>query len=467
MSKIHLSSPLGRLALWANRFSERYKKAYLFVAVLFMLIGYAFLLLFPLLVIEGSAALFREIPNAKTTEHWIAVEIWAAILLFCLYLSRQIFCLRFPRVSGLKLSKDLAPDLYSLIAGMRKYNSKPSIRNVVLTDQYELRIEEAPRLGYPFSMSNTLVIGMPMLQTLTEEQFQGELLRRLNQYASGRFRPSHWLFRARLLWKRYADALESRKRFGEAPMRWFFSFYSPMFEMLTLPAARMDELVADSAVLEWLNDRDYFETVKSSVIAEIFLAAHYWRKVHQLALKNPKLPLNPFEELEHISGHLKSKEFRKKWLQGAYAAEQNVLKTMPAFRQRMEGIAQEKIRQVPVVEKTAAESCLGEARKDFISIIDKLWRSTTFRKWKLDYEKRRTDISRVKKLSRRSQTQVLKFREMMLYARLAKQLRGDPLRRSILKVLKRNVSHLLPSLPGWDLLQRKMKASRDAEDVIT
>lgn len=466
MSKNHLAGRYARLAHWVNAFAARYPKAYLFSAVLVMLLAYAFLLLFPYLVFEGTAVLFREIPNARTTEHWIIVEVWAAILLFGLFLSWQVFRLHFPRVSGLKLSKDLVPDLYGVIAGVRKCASKPSIRSVVLTDQYELRIEETPRLGYPFATSNTLVIGMPMLQTFSVEQFRGELLRRMSQYSSGRFRPSHWLFRTRLLWRQYSDALASRKRFGEMPMRWFFSLYTPLFEVLTLPAVRMDELAADSAVLEWMHDRDYFETVKSSIIAEIFLEAHYWRKVYRLALKNPQVALSPFQELEHISGHLQSKDFRRKWLQGAFAAEQNVCKPMPVLRQRMENIGQEKLRDVPIVEKTAAEACLGEARKDFISIIDKLWRSTTYVQWKSDYEKRRADIKQVKKLSRKSQQQVLSVREILLYAQLAKRLRGDPLRRSILKLVKRNVGNLLPSALSWNIFQRKMKASQEGGDII-
>ena len=414
MSKNHIAGRYSWLALWANVFSERHQKYYLAFTLLFMLLGYAFLLLFPFLVFEGATVLFKEISNARTTEHWIVVEVWSVILLFCLFLSRQILRLHFPRVSGLKLSKDLAPDLYALIERLRKYASQPSIRNIVLTDQYELRIEETPRLGYPFGTSNTLVIGMPLLQTLSEEQFRGELLRRMSQYSSGQFRFTHWLFRTRLLWRRYSDALARRNRLAEMPMRWFFSLYAPLFEVLTLPATRMDELAGDSAVLEWMNDRDYFETVKSSTIAEIFLQAHYWRKVHKLSLKNPTVKINPFTELEHISGHLQSKEFRRKWLQGAFSAEQNIFKAMPVLRQRMENIGQSTLRDVPIVEKTAAEVLLGEARNNFVSILDKLWHSTTFSQWKENYEQRRADVVKVKKLSRKSRAEILSIRDILI-----------------------------------------------------
>lgn len=457
MSRNYLAGRHDRLALWISAFYERYPRLYLCLAVLLMLFGYAFLLLFPCLVFEGTSVLLREISHARTAGHWIVVEVWAAILMFGLFIGWQIFRLNFPPISGLRLSKDLAPGLYASIAKVKNYAPQLSIRNVVLTDQYELRIEETPRLGYPFWTSNTLVIGMPMLQTLSEQQFRGEMMRRFSQYASGRFRPGHWLFRTRLLWRRYLEALCARKRLGEIPIRWFFAIYAPLFEILTLPASRMDELAADTAVLEWLNDRDYFDAVKSSAIAEIFLNAHYWRKVHQAALKNPTSVLNPFEKLEHISGHLKSKDFRGKCLQGAFASEQDFSKPVPVLSVRMEHAGQSQLRDAPIVETTAAEACLGDARKNYVSIIDKLWYSTTFSQWKAAYEQRCADIKKVKMLSKKSRHQALVFSEVLLYGRLAKRLRGDPVHRSFLKMFKRNVGALAP--PVLHFFRRKPTAS--------
>ena len=463
----HLSPPW--LVIWIAAFSERHPKFYLGFAVTLMLLGYAFLLLFPFLVVEGASVLIRELPKVKTTEHWIVVEVWFAILLFCLFVSQQIFQLHFPRVQGLKLPKELAPGLYSLIAEVRKTVSRPAIRNIVLSDQYELRIEAIPRFGYPFWTSNTLVVGLPMLQTLSAEQFRGEIMRRFSQYASGRFRPSHWLFRTRLLWCKYFYALAKSKRLGETPLRWFFSFYAPLFASLTLPAARMDELSADTAVLEWLNDRDYFETVKSSIIADIFLDAHYWKNVYQSVLKNPKETkdgLGPFAKLEHISGHLKSKEFRRKWLQDAFSADQDYSKATPSLRARMDIMGQSQLRDVPIVEETAAVVCLGDARKNYVPLIDKLWRSTTFMQWKAEYEKRCADIKTVKDLSRKSQKKVLRLGEMLSYARIAKQLRGDPLRSSLLKIFKRNLGNLWPTAWGRNFLTRKKQRSKPVESPM-
>jgi len=462
---------ISRMRLRVNTFSERYPRGYLCIALVLMLPGYFFLFLFPWLVFEGVSVLLQELPNIKASEHWLmeywfVVDIQVVILLFCLFFSLQIFQLHFPRVQGLKISRELSPALYSLVAGVRKHTKRPAIRNVVLTDQYELRIETTPRSGFPLLTVNTLVVGMPMLQTLSEAQFRGEVMHRLGQYASGRFRPTHWIYRTRLLWCKYQDALQKRKHIGEFPLRWFFSFYAPLFAGFTIPAARKDELAADGTVLEWLNDRDYFETVKSSTIAEVFLETCFWRKVYQLLRENSRITshikndtLNPFEKLEHISGHLKSKAFRGKCLQRAFAENQNIFKIGPVLRARMDNIGQSKLRDVPIVEKTAAAACLGNARKNYVSIIDKLWRSTTLVNWKADNEKQRADIETVKKLSLKSRRQILSIKEMLRYAQIAKRLRGDPLHKSLRKILKRSLGNLWSGFPGRNGFQRKQKTA--------
>jgi hypothetical protein len=176
--------------------------------------------------------------------------------------------------------------------------------------------------------------------------------------------------------------------------------------------------------------------------------------------------LNPFEKLEHISGHLKSKDFRKKWLQSAFTADQDYSKIMPALRARMENIGQSKLRDVPIVEKTAAAACLGEARKNYVPIIDKLWKSTTFADWKATYDKRQHDIKTVKKLSRKSQKKALNINEILRYARIAKRLRGDSIWSSVRKIMKRNVKNVWPASLSRNMFQRKLKTTQQANDIF-
>lgn len=459
----NISRRNDHLGFWADTFSGRRPALYLGLVLAVMMLGYAFIFMFPYLALKSASVLIEEISNMETTGQWVVAAIWFVVLVSCLFLSWKIAQLHFPRVQGLKLTRELAPDLYRLVAEVGKYTTPSTIRNIVLTDQYELRIEQTPRFGYPFGLDSVLVVGMPMLQTLSEEQFRCELLRRFGQYSGGRFRLSHWVFRARLLWRQYLDALVKHKSPGNLLMRWFFSIYTPLFDALALPVVRKDELVGDSCVLEWVNDRDYFDAVMSSTFAKSFLGGHYWRKVYQSALKTPKVVQKPFENLEHISGHLQSKAFRRKLLESAFSAEQNCFEPMPSLSVRMENIGQSKLRDMPVLDRTAAQVLLSDARKDIVPMMDELWYSTTFSHWKARYDKGLENLEMAKKISRKSQHKALSIKEVLLYAWLAKQLRGDSLRGSCTKMFKRNVknSFLAPLIRV--LFPRKVDATFKTE----
>ncbi|MBL1276928.1 MAG: hypothetical protein COB30_012660 [Ectothiorhodospiraceae bacterium] len=452
-------------ALWVSAFAQRSPKIYLGFAVGFMLLGYAFLLAFPFFIIEGiieGTAIFTgEVKTVGSFPQWLVASAWGAGIVFCVFMTRQVFQLHFSRISGLSISEEMAPALYALVSKVRNSTAGPDIKQIVITDQYELTIEETPRTGYPMWTSSTLVIGLPMLQTLSEQQFYGELVHRFSQYASGKFHPSHWLYRTQRLWTRYLEVLNKRHRLGDAPLRWFFSFYAPFFETLTLPARRMDELAGDSAALDWMHDREYFESAKSSIVADIFLDAYFWRRIYQSALANPSAKLKPFTELDAMSGHLKSKDFRRKWLQGAFASNQDFSRSVPSLRIRMDNMGQSQLRGVPIVEKTAAEAYLGDVRHKIVSILDALWRSTTLSSWKVNNKHRHADFESVKKLSRKSHQQMLTAEEVWSYARLAKQLRGDSLRKSIVKLIKRNLQNFTIAAVCPSLFHKEGKSAHN------
>ena len=448
-------------ALWVSAFAQRSPKLYLGFAVAIMLLGYAFLLVFPFVVIKGLVIFVGAMTAVGSLDQWLVISAWGVVMVLCVLMTWQIFQLHFLRIPGFSVSKEMAPALYALVSKVRDSTPGPDIKNIIITDQYELTIEETPRTGYPLWTSSTLVIGMPMLQTLSEQQFYGELVHRFSQYACGRFHPYHWLYRTQRLWTRYFDALNKHHRLGNTPLRWFFSFYAPLFEILTLPACRMDELAGDSAALDWIHDREYFESTKSSVVADIFLDAYFWKKIYQSALVNPELELKPFAELDAMSGHLKSKDFRLKWLKGAFASNQDFSRPLPSLRIRMENMGQFQLRGVPIVEKTAAEVFLGNVRHKIVPILDALWRSTTYSSWKKNNKRRYDDFAFVKRLSKKSQQHMLTIKEVWCYAQLAKKLRGDSLRRSTFKLIKRNMQNFTMAAACSSLFHKEEKSAHN------
>jgi hypothetical protein len=358
-------------------------------------------------------------------------------------------------VKGLKLTKEMTPDLYEVISEVRSHYKRPAIKNVVLTEKFECRIESIPRLGIPIASFNTLVIGLPILQTLSPEEFRCELSRCIGQHS--KIIPSLTLFihKSHYLWAMYNESLSKYKKFGTSPLRWFFKYYSRLYRLIASPAIRMEELEADLFALEYINETEVFNALKSKAISETFLNTHYWPGVRDMVMKHPNIAIKPFANLEKSVRSEAAQENRKKWLSEACSANQVPGGLVPSFRQRMQHMGHGKIRAIPVLGMNSAEKYLGDTRKNITPIIDKLWRSTTLTHWVKEYKEQRRDIGMIKDLSRKSQKNILWPKDIICYACLAKKLRGYSMASSVNKLIKRNIVNMAPAFISSRLQSRQ------------
>ncbi|WP_455216638.1 hypothetical protein [Kaarinaea lacus] len=374
-----------------------------------------------------------------------------------IYVTYYLLRLKIPQVTGLRLSKNLVPQLFDTVEEVRAHYGRPSIRDIVVTEKYEIRIERIPLKGLPVFFSNTLVIGLPLLQMLTPGEFRCELSRRIGQYSGIFPRKTLFIARASSLWHLYAESLKKHPNRIVRLSGWLFGLYSRLMGMTAIPASRMEELVADSCAMDFMNENEVLDTLKSESISRAFLELHYWPSVHSMAIENTKIQIRPFAKLDKLIKGISTKESRKKWLGYAFEACQLPGDEMPVLRKRMEGIGHMKIRSIPVPGDSAADKYLEGNKNKVVTVIDKLWCSTTLKSWLKDYKSQRRELERARALSRKSRQQILWPGDMVRYALLARKLNGKPIGQSILKLLKRNMRNSLPSF----------FANRDPQQVDT
>lgn len=443
------------LAFRVEKLANKNQRTYLIIAVTAAIAGYAYLLFSPAVVLTTFYFLHEMIPSVKSNQDWAPIGVISLIAILFIYSSVRTVQLKFSHVKGLKLTKEMTPDLYEVISEVRSHFKRPKIKNVVITEKFECRIESVPRLGIPIASFNTLVIGLPLLQTMSPEDFKYELSRCIGQHS--KLIPSSALFvyKSHNLWAMYNESLGKYKKFGTSPLRLFFKTYSRVFEIIAAPAIRMEELEADLFALEYINERDVFEALKSEAISRTLLDTHYWPNVRKMVMKNPNIAIKPFSNLENAVRSETLQKNRKKWLSDAYLSKQSPGDLMPSFRQRMEYIGQAKMRTIPVLGMNSAEKYLGDTRKNIIPIIDKLWRSTTLTHWVREYKEQRRDIGKINDLTRKAQKHILWPKDIICYACLAKKLRGYSMAGSVNKLMKRNIHNIMPAFISSRLHSRQ------------
>jgi hypothetical protein len=279
------NSILRAIGTQCQSLAESHPRVYLLVAATFALVGYVYLLLFPWLIYKSGFGIYEILFKSQDLV-WSHALIWLAVCALSILVSYRIFWFRPALPSGIVLEKDTAPSLFQLVADQaRHYGTK--IDRIVLSGKFELDIMKTPRCALPVWSSNTLVIGLPLIQCLSEPRFQCALARRLGQFSKRHNWLENWLYQLRTIWPQYCQRAQGIV-FGYQPVRWFFLLYAPAYKVITVPAAHLDELAADNYAMELFNEEEVLDTIASQMVCHKYLADCYWPAMRKIAASKKK-----------------------------------------------------------------------------------------------------------------------------------------------------------------------------------
>lgn len=355
----------------ALRLSRYHPTTYLLLTLLAAAGGYLFLFLFPLLLVSMPVALYFSVPAASTPWDWSLVAVQAGLALLGMAGSANIATLRFAPPSGLALDERSFKRLFELLKEIGDIHGNPRIDRVVLRDRFDVRIVKTPRSGFSLTTSHTLVIGLPLLLTLSAIDVHALIARRIGQLAGRESRLNSWLYYLRDLWVQYLQNCENRKSWLGQPLRAFFRWYVPRYRSLSLGAARWSELSADLYAIQAINDRDAVRAICGQAMIDDYLSRVFWPGVVESArssMKSEKMPHARMAEL--FRGGLPAEEIEI-LLKRIAARRSNPGSTMPSLNERLENLAHRKPLPLKPMTVSAAQFYLGNAYEQCIKLIDK------------------------------------------------------------------------------------------------
>ncbi len=362
--------PRPGLLNWS--FAEAFPRLYLGIVTLVAITGYAYVLMYPLLVLTGILSIQAALTSADGIDFG-ALAAWFVIVIVSVLVSYR--ALRFKPVypTGLTLAEDKAPVLFSLVEQLRSHYKRPAIDRIVITGDYELDIIRTPRLALPVRLSNTLVIGLPVMQCLSPRQFECLLAGRIGQFSMRYNSLANWLYQHRAIWQQYRAIYRTQKGIGIEPLKWFFALYSPVYNAISTRAARQDRLNADTYAMQLYNDEEVREMITADSIALWYMDQQYWPAVHKVAAASPKSLPAPHAKMPAAA----SASMNGDRLQALLARVVNHAPASrdiaPSLSSRIENIGHDKARMGQPAAKTAAAVYMGSSAASVITLIDKLW----------------------------------------------------------------------------------------------
>ena len=254
------------------------------------------------------------------------------VLGLILYLLIRTLLIRIPPPEGRRITRDHAPALFSEIDNLTDALETPRIDRVLISADLNAYMSQVPRLGPIGLTTNTLILGLPLLMSLTPEQARAVIAHEFGHLSANHARFNGWIYRLRSSWMRVMEAMDANARWSTKWLQRFFDWYAPYFEAYSFALARANEYEADAAAAEITSPEHCSAALVNVHVRAELVLDEYWQGVAKRIKEEPEAPLEPFCDMrQHFQMFQPKSDRLLKRLDDALAARTEQWDTHPSL----------------------------------------------------------------------------------------------------------------------------------------
>lgn len=360
---------------------------------------------------------------AVATLHAIAIKILLVVAVFGWQVLKSLWVKMTPP-EGTELSPLTAPGLFGMIEELRHKLRAPRFHHVLITADYNAGVSQIPRLGIFGWHQNYLLIGLPLLKTLTVEQFRAVLAHEFGHLARGHGRFGHWIYRLRMRWAQLIETLEQQRSRGDFMFRPFFNWYSPYFSAYSFPLARADEYEADATAAQLTSPRTVAEALTGVSVIGNYLSQKYWPQLFERAREEPRPGFMPYVGMSQRIAAEVDMESAKTLLDQVLAEETGCANTHPALTDRLKAVGAAAA-IAPPGPGESADTLLGDAAAGLVARFDEQWLQAVLPHWEQRHREAQENRTRLEELDTRAAEGELEVGDAFSRAMLTESVRND------------------------------------------
>jgi len=262
-------------------FARREPSKYALRVGLLAALGYAFVLLVLALAAAAVGLIAWLTVGTGRLNFWVLKFGW--VLLALAWVVGRALWVTIPAPEGIELRREQAPRLFALVDELTAALGAPRFHHVLLDDEYNAAVAQVPRLGPLGWHRNYLVLGLPLMQALSPEQFRAVLAHELGHLSGNHGRFGGWIYRVRQTWFQLLSRLEQEGRWGSGLFVKFFNWYAPYFNAYSFVLARRHEYEADEAAARLTSPRTAAEALMTVEVKGSYLSEKFWPEVFRQA----------------------------------------------------------------------------------------------------------------------------------------------------------------------------------------
>jgi hypothetical protein len=417
-SRVVARDPEQPRADWLAALAQRSPRLYLALVIFLAALGYAYLAFFPLaalfLVLDLWAAM-----GAASAKSLVAIATEAALAALAGLITYQLLRTRLDLPGHNPVQPGEAPSIFRLVEELSGAYRGPTIQRICLTDCFEVEAVRTPRSAFPLLHKHTLLIGIPLLLSLSPRHVEVMLARALGRLSGRQSRLTSHLHGLQNTWYQLGAEHEVQPELGRLVLRGFFSWFAPLYAKAVVHVSHMDELEADGYALERYGDRDVLEALFAAAIVQWYLRKRFWPEIYAMSRDYREPPVMPYAEMDRAVREKLTREDAQRALNAAVEEQTDTKGAQLSLRARMEALGCDRAWLPPLGEAGAARDLLGAALAHPMEQINRKWLVEVLPGWTKRYHESREDKERFRALHEKLRSGPLVIQDALTYARLA------------------------------------------------
>ena len=403
-----------------DSFSDSHGTIYKIALGLFSLLAYAYLLFFPFmtlllgwLILEQAQQLNGYLDYVLFATELTGIIITARVSLF-------LYQLSFPLPDGNCLQETQAPYLYALVKEAQLESHSPDIHNICISRLYESKIIRTPTNGYAFRFSNTLVLGLPLIQSLSTQQLKAIIKRELLHIADISHHIDGWFYSLRNIWQQYQQLPRDAWSLNLLFIQLFFSWYAPLYKLLSQAAARHEELYVDREIYQQNHHDSLVDILTTMGISKAFLNEQHFPHLLNKAYKHEFPPYFPYESFERNLRTKIDSEFCQRWLDKTLN-QTDTSKDFPELKQRIFNLGLDTIWLPDMHNVSSASKLLDENLFLLCQQLDDNWFKYNEAEWNTRFKTGQGEQNKLKEYHVLLKQKILSEQKTWEYIQLIKK----------------------------------------------
>lgn len=275
---------------------------------------------------------------------------------------------RFEPPSGRILAEVDHPELFRLLHELGDHAGGVRFDQVMLDPEMNASVVQHPRLGIFGGCRTLVVVGLPLMEALSAEEFKAVLAHEIGHLTHADGMTGAWLQRTRATWERVVERLS---KVGYCPLLGrFFLWYWPRFNSRACLLSRFSELAADRFAARVVSPEVLAAGLRRLAVVGRRVEVEFWESLDCQVEGTGELPADVMERLVAIIQKPALPEMEEAWMAEVLEVPAAATDSHPGLAVRLAALGwsgETAEHPVPPPLRSAAEALLPVATRESAS----------------------------------------------------------------------------------------------------